>query len=1255
MKKVLLFAAVLFGLVACQNDPKEIGANMGSEQDVNILVSLDSGTRTSSADSAEGAFANIDFEAEGLTLRYIFQVWDEEGKTCKAKQYEYRTTPEVVTFPVRLIPGRNYKFVVWADIVDATTKEDNHYDTDNLSEISLKDGWNAMDETRDAYTGFWSDTYTGNDNITITLTRPFAKVRVVTNDMHELLGVVPTSAVVSYSSQLNPRTTFNALTGKAGARSLEPKTHTYSLEDNIYNENGNSKTLFSDYFFVAGNDIVNFTLIVKDKNNEEIITRSFNTAIPVKRNNLTSIEGNILTVGDEIEVNINDKFTQPGENINIYSGPMDKKIELTSGHYIFNDLSVNTTEDNAVEIADNSDVTIDIVGNVSLKSAGNAIYVPATSKLTINGAVAETRSAQVSKLVIIGGNAQDSDTNGSAIYVDGKLFINNLASLTAEGYGKCGYGIGGMNAEVTINNSTIDYVRGGYVQPLFVNDTSHGKSEPEGGAAIGGAKITIKDSTITKAEGGSKAAAIGNRFWQSTEVVIENSTLVEILGGNASAGIGGSRYASDISADNKQISKIKIENSTVNAVGGQFGAGIGSGYDTHCAANDTNAVNKIIIENSTVTAQGGKYAAGIGTGYHAAALTGSIDAASTINATAGEGFYKDSYTHAQNIGYGVVDPTREYNGVTVTFTVAGEVIDTPKKAVSNGIVKDGDDYFILNADGLKWFAEEVNKYSNYERPFEGKTIVLTNDIDLGGMEWTPIGDYRFSANRFCGTFDGQNHTISNFKITKKTDKNDSNKSSYGFFGNLEGTVKNLTISNATVNSYAYTAALVGRFNKGLIENCHVASCSVSNSYWQGGILIGQTNAEGTAEATVRNCSVQNSSITSKSAIGAISGPVTVTKGGKVSFESCSVNNCTIAQDGSFGGNYDKYFGSMFGYTKADKDSRIDIKNYSVTNTYVKGESNAPISGDFDGNVYINDCLVITSADALSAAIKAGGSYILGANIAMSETTYQNIDFTLDGNGYTISQAEGSTNTYALFDITGGKAAIKNITFDGIKSGAIVRTVGVEFNAENVVAKNCAHTQVQGLFRLMGKSTIKNSTFKNNTCSMVITLNYDGGNNDPQVVENCVFEDNTCNGTAVLYYVKGEKATINGNKFIGNTVNCETNGATVYMGFTENNVVTNNLFQNNTVNEANESSRVAGGVFFGYETVFTGNAFISNKVTGQNAKGNDVCVSTFYTSIDLSGNYWGGNAPVEDTNYFVQHKSDERVVIINNYLTVNPFQ
>lgn len=257
---------------------------------------------------------------------------------------------------------------------------------------------------------------------------------------------------------------------------------------------------------------------------------------------------------------------------------------------------------------------------------------------------------------------------------------------------------------------------------------------------------------------------------------------------------------------------------------------------------------------------------------------------------------------------------------------------------------------------------------------------------------------------------------------------------------------------------------------------------------------------------------------------------------------------------------------------------------------------------------------------------------------------------MDGCGFTIAQEEGSTNTFALFDSVTGKITLKNIVFKGIKGGAVIRTVGAETNIDNITVEDAEVTQTQGLIRLLGKSTITNSTFRDNTCNMVISLNYDGGNEDPQVVENCVFESNTCNETAVVYYVKGSSCTINNNKFIGNTVNCNNNGATVYMGFQENCVVTNNLFKNNTVNESKTSSRVAGGIFFGYDTVFTGNAFMNNNVTGENAVAKDVCVSTYYTSIDLSGNYWGGGAPVEDVNYFVQHKSDERTVIVNDYLT-----
>ena len=331
---------------------------------------------------------------------------------------------------------------------------------------------------------------------------------------------------------------------------------------------------------------------------------------------------------------------------------------------------------------------------------------------------------------------------------------------------------------------------------------------------------------------------------------------------------------------------------------------------------------------------------------------------------------------------------------------------------------------------------------------------------------------------------------------------------------------------------------------------------------------------------------------------------------------------------------------------------MDI-GFGVTDPAREGQQNGSLIYNGKTLTTADAAKPVSTADALEAALMAGGDYVLSTNIALTKSiAISNANFVLDGNGKTITMADSATNNIALFDITGGKVTLKNVTFDGIKDGAVIRTVGVEFAADNVTVQNCAHTQQQGLLRLLGKSTITNCTFKNNTCSMVITLNYDGANDDPQVVDNCVFEGNTCNGTAVVYYVKGESATINGNKFIGNTVNCNSNGAVVYMGFTENNVVTNNLFKNNTTTDASTSTRVSGGIFFGYETVFEGNAFIGNKATNANgdALGNNVCVSTYYTDIDLSGNYWGGSAPVEGEDYFVQHKTSGYAVILNDYLT-----
>jgi len=306
------------------------------------------------------------------------------------------------------------------------------------------------------------------------------------------------------------------------------------------------------------------------------------------------------------------------------------------------------------------------------------IQIPAgfKGKLVLENVTLNSVSASDKADIEIRENVKVANENGSAI--TGKVLnISGTGSLTAIGNGDHAYGIGGDETkEINIENVHILDVKGGHVQPLFVNDTKYGKSEPEGGAAIGsgynGAVITLTNVTIDNAQGGSKAAGIGARFHVGVTINITDCEIKNVEGGNASAGIGGSRVSSGATAN--EAVTINITDSTITAKGGQAGAGIGSGYDTHCQSNQP--ICTIKIDGSTINATGGKYAAGVGTGYHNAGLAGEIKN-STVNAASGEKLYKDAYTQAQDIGFGVVDPAREADNNISSITFNGTVIAIP--------------------------------------------------------------------------------------------------------------------------------------------------------------------------------------------------------------------------------------------------------------------------------------------------------------------------------------------------------------------------------------------------------------------------------------------------------------------------------------------------------------------------------------------------------------------------------------------------
>ena len=127
---------------------------------------------------------------------------------------------------------------------------------------------------------------------------------------------------------------------------------------------------------------------------------------------------------------------------------------------------------------------------------------------------------------------------------------------------------------------------------------------------------------------------------------------------------------------------------------------------------------------------------------------------------------------------------------------------------------------IVTEEELKAFRDDVNSGNTYE----GKVILLTNDMDLGGEEWEPIGLYPMENSSptdetnkpFKGIFDGKNHEVNGLYINT-TDK------VQGLFGLVvSGTIKNVGIGkNNNIMGGISTGAIAGYlYNNSKGINCY---------------------------------------------------------------------------------------------------------------------------------------------------------------------------------------------------------------------------------------------------------------------------------------------------------------------------------------------------------------------------------------------------------------------------------------------------
>ena len=225
--------------------------------------------------------------------------------------------------------------------------------------------------------------------------------------------------------------------------------------------------------------------------------------------------------------------------------------------------------------------------------------------------------------------------------------------------------------------------------------------------------------------------------------------------------------------------------------------------------------------------------------------------------------------------------------------------DNTLPTVSNNIVES---YTSLVEIGTK---EELVAFANRVNGGDGMSgamVKLTDNIDLAGMEWTPIGQTGTSygaTNYFQGIFDGQGHTISNMTIANT---NSGNNYAAGFFGFIDAakvTIRNVNFDNANVKGHHWTGVVAG-YLTGNIEKCNVTNSTVSCTHAnndacgdKAGIIVGYVN-----NGLVNNCTASNSTVTAGRDAGQIAG---ASKTAYVA--NCTATNVTVtANDGCTGAN-----------------------------------------------------------------------------------------------------------------------------------------------------------------------------------------------------------------------------------------------------------------------------------------------------------------------------------------------------------------
>lgn len=721
---------------------------------------------------------------------------------------------------------------------------------------------------------------------------------------------------------------------------------------------------------------------------------------------------NTLTVNRTVTLDLNGHVLQY-KNDEVHGSPL--AVE-SSGHLTIKDSGSNATHrfkpnSDGLWVLDEDNGTETVYGGVITGGTGYPIQFGSGANVYVAyyGGAVYIKSG--GKLAMEGGNIVGcSAVYGGGVYVEGEFvmtggsIIGCAADRGGGVYMRDNDAVFNMSGSAAIRccKAVSSIASGGGVYAL-------GAFTMSGNAAISDCEC-ITDSS--RAAGGGVYLAYHNNtttFTMSDNAVIENCKVTASSPDSWTKNYGGGVFVSSRSSltlkDQAAIRNCSAENTAGGATygGGIFAEGtltiaghaeVGEGCSAAVGSGIYMEVGPNFIASQNLYANGGVIAGEVvlnNSSTHGVTLkiTGSDESVTEFNGSVlnnngiiEKGKFTGEVTNNGTISGGVFNSTVSGSGIIN----GGAFNGTPDHITGSGT--ETDPYQIGTAAGLKWFRDKVNNATKIEDT--QICAELTEDIDLNGEAWTPIGigdAFYARTPSYSGTFDG-------------------------LFGYVYGgTIRNLTVSGSVKGS-EHTGGIAGAANGGTFENC-ANQCAVQGGTTGG--IIGFATEEGTL--IVRDCyNVGSITTTTGNSVGGIIGQCINTSG--------TIRNCynagTVTGTASVGaiiGNplIDKIYNCYYlegSVTRAGNGDKVSISKTATE--FADGTVLALLkTGERDNNAdpWADECKYLAAAGKTLPVFNGQG-----------DAHEHNGNWTSNGNG--THSRHCTCNAVETVNCSGGKATCK---------------------------------------------------------------------------------------------------------------------------------------------------------------------------------------------------------------------------------------